>query len=385
MKLPDLRTERSETRRGAVFLSICLVLVYGIAVIRQFRGFDFALYDPGWFVSVVMSIVEDHDLDLRNQLRNDPSQAADQTSQGKNGEWYPLHEILMPVLTVPFYLAFGIYGCLIFNVLVLILFMLLVFRLCARHVDRHTAFTATVLTAFPTLFLNFAYSYSVDVFSAFLLVLAYWCAVENRALLAGFVWGLAVYSRLANAVTIVGFGFYFLLSANPPVNAEKPGSARRLFLNRGYSLFVYLAGGLPVGVCFLFTNWAMFGSPMTTSYDRWQHFVDGRAVVTSQRGAFSCPLLERLLTALTNPQSGLLIGAPLLILAVAFGARIFWKRARNEAVLQVLVFISLVVLFSKYCNAVPGSGNRYLMPVVALSAIPLSLAVEQCFRRFPST
>ena len=67
---------------------------------QRYEPFAFALYDPGWMVSTVMSITEDGGLDLRDQLQNDPSQAADQTSLGKNGEWYPLHEFIMPVVAL---------------------------------------------------------------------------------------------------------------------------------------------------------------------------------------------------------------------------------------------------------------------------------------------
>jgi hypothetical protein len=384
--LPSLRSERKavwgENQRSATFLVICLILVYGAYVVHQYKPYTFAVYDPGWYVSTVMSLVQDHDLDLKNQLKGDPFQAADQTAQGKNGEWYPLHEILMPVLTVPFFLVFGINGCLVFNVLISILFMLLVFWLCRRHVDIHSAFTSTVLTAFASFFITFTYSYSGDVFSAFLLVLAYWCAVEHRFLLTGFVWGLAIYSRLANVVTLVGFVVYLFLVGIPTAAVDKTTPIRRILSHRLHPILSYLGGGLPMGLCLLLTNWAMFGSPLITSYDRWQHFVDGSAVISSQRGAFSCSLIKRLPMVLLDPQSGLLLGAPLLLLAIAFGARAFWQRARNEAILQALICISLVALFSKYCNAMPGTlGNRYLMPVVALSAVPLAIAVEECLHR----
>src|SRR5262245_39360339 len=147
-------------------------------------------------VSTVMSIVEDRDLDLRNQLHNDPNQAADQTALGVNGEWFPLHEYLMPVMTVPLFLLGGINGCLFFNVIVNCALMMLLYYLCARHVQPLTAFVAVTLIAFSTLFLDYSYSYSLDVFAAFLLVAAYSSLVSGRPVLAGFVWGLAVLGRM---------------------------------------------------------------------------------------------------------------------------------------------------------------------------------------------
>ncbi len=373
MRVPEPRT--------SLFLFICLTLVYGAHVIHEYKPYTWAHADPGWMVSTVMSIVEDHDLDLRNQLHNDPNQAADQTSLGKNGEWYPLHELLMPVLTVPFYILLGIDGCLVFNVLVSILFMIVIFQLCSRHVSTESAFAGTVLIAFPTLFLDYTYSYSLDVFSAFLLILAYWCAVSRRFVLTGFVWSLAIYARLPNVVTLAGLLPFLLL----PLQEDDPQAARSRnsgrVLGRVRPCLLSLAGAVPVALCFVTSNWLMFGSAFTTSYDRWQHFVGGnQAVVTSQRGAFSCSLLDRLPGVLADPKSGLLIGAPLILVALAFGARSFWQKARSEMIMLSLVSLALLILFGKYCNSYPGTlGNRYLMPIAALSALPLSMAIQTCF------
>jgi 4-amino-4-deoxy-L-arabinose transferase-like glycosyltransferase len=379
---PSDRTQNMlpEKARIMMFLFICLMLVYGMFVVREFKDYDFARYDPGWMISTVMSIAEDGDLDLRNQLNNNPGQTALQISLGKDGQWYPLHEFLMPVATLPFYLVFGIFGCLVFNIVISILLMMVLFVLCARHVGYSSAFTATVLTAFTTLFLNYAYNYSLDIFAAFMLTLAYWCLVERRFLLTGLVWGLATYARLATAVTIFGFLVFTLLESGPR-KIENNG-CRRLEAcgGRAYPALAYVAGGLPVALCFFMSNFLMFGSPLTTSYDRWLHFVNGQPVIAEQSSSFSCSALENLPEVLLDKKSGLVTGAPLIIVALAFGMRNFWLKARNEAILLIVTGAMLIILFSKYCNAFPGEpGNRYLMPVVALCAIPLAFAVEQCF------
>jgi hypothetical protein len=279
----------------------------------------------------------------------------------------------MPVLTVPFYVMFGINGCLIFNVLISIALMMLIFDLCARHVDRTSAFAATVLTAFPTLFLEYTYSYSLDVFSAFLLILAYSCTVRKKFFLAGFVWSLAVFSRYSDIVTVVGL-ILFLFLERDTMKRIRPIPS---LIDKARPLFSSFIGALPIACCSLFSNWLMFGSMFVTSYDRWQHFVNGAPVISTQRNAFSCSLIDRLPTVLANPESGLLIGGPLILVAIAFGTWSFYKNARNEMIMALLISISLLVLFCKYCNAVPGSlGNRYLMPVVALNAIPLGFAIR---------
>ncbi len=363
--------------RFALLLVICLSLVSGAHVVRRYEPYTYTYGDPGWMVSTVISIVDDRDLDLRNQLKNNPDQAADQTSQGKDGQWYPLHEILMPFLTVPFYLVFGINGCLVFNVLVSILLMISIYYLCARHVDYLCAFAATILTAFTTLFLDYTYCYSLDVFGTLLLLLAYWCAVSGKFILTGLVWGLAIFSRLANVVTLAGV-IPFLVLVGASGRREEGATPVVHLAHRVRPLLLSVAGGLPVGLCILAANWTMFGSPFATSYDRWQHFVQGKPVISSQRGAFSCSFIDRLPKVLADPQSGLLIGGPLILVAIAFGSCLFWNKARHEAVMSGLISIALLVFFTKYCNAAPGApGNRYLMPIVALSSIPLSIALNK--------
>jgi hypothetical protein len=391
-KIPSASIEDNQTHRWlrgkmlagksrcALILFICLFLVYGAHVVYEYKPHTYAYADPGWMVSTVMSMVEDHDLDLRNQLQNDPNQAADQTSQGKDGQWYPLHEFLMPVFTVPFYLIFGIDGCLIFNVFISIALMIALFNLCARHVDYASAFAATVLTAFATLFLNYTYSYSLDVFGTLLLILAYWCAVTGRFSLAGFVWGLAIFARLPNIVTLAGFLPFLLLEGNSATHTVVNRSKAAWRFIKIRPVLLSFAGGLPAAFCIFLSNWLMFGSPLVTSYDRWQHFVNGKAIISSQSGALCCSLIDRLQAVLLDPKSGLLIGGPIIILVVAFGIRLFWQKARNEMILSFLVSIALLVLVSKYCHANPGApGNRYLMPVVALCTIPLSLVLDDCF------
>jgi hypothetical protein len=358
-----------------------LTLVYGNFVLREFRDYDFAKYDPGWMVYTTISIAEDGDLDLRNQLENTPSNAADQTSLGKNGQWYPLHEFLMPLLTIPFYLSFGIFGCLIFNIVISMLLMVLLYELCALHVDQVSAFIATILTAFTTLFLNYTYSYSLDVFNAFMLVLSYLTVVKHRYMLGGFIWGLTVYGRLASVITMPAFILYTFLATDSAADNVSTAGNFRFIKERIYSVLRFLAGGVPVALCFFMTNWFMFGSPLTISYDQWIHYVDGQEVITTQSSAFTCSIMENLPQVILSKKSGLLNGAPLIIVAVAFGMKNFWLKARNEAIMLIVASVMLIGFYSKYCYAVPGEpGNRYLMPVAALCTIPLAFAVEQCFR-----
>jgi hypothetical protein len=234
------------------------------------------------------------------------------------------------------------------------------------------------LTAFPTLFVEYAYSYSLDVFGAFALVAAYAVTVRKRFLWAGAVWGFAVLARLSNLATGVGFAAFLILAGWRALRAST--DARSKWRSATMPLGRFVLGGAPAAACLLLGNWRMFGSPFVTSYDRWQHFTESGAVIKSQAAAFACPFWERLPGILFESQSGLLVGGPLLAIAAAYGFRSFWREAREEAVLMSLICASSVVFFTKYCLAFPSSpGNRYLMAVVALGAIPLALSLRNAF------
>jgi hypothetical protein len=374
-------TVRTRIKPSMQFLFVCLLLAYSIYAIRRLEpGFTFAKYDCGWLVTTVISLSQDGDLDLRNQLNNDPAEADLQTSMGLKGQWYPVHEYLIAFPTVPFYLLMGIPGCLIFNVLVVILLMMFLYGLCCRHVDEKSAFIAVVLTGFTTLFYEYSYSYSGDVFGACLLVAAYWCIVTRKPCWGGLLWGLSVFARIPNLVTAPAFVVFLLLM---DMSGEISGNLRLLPLWKRWArqLARFTVGILPVMFGFGLANWLMFGSPLATSYSRWQVFEGGRAVLKSQGTAFTASLIDQLPGVLFNPTQGLFFGAPLLLVAFAFGLRLFWRRSRSETVLFMTISVALIVLFSKYSIANAGyPGNRYLMSVVALGAIPLSLAISEALK-----
>ncbi len=138
-------------------------------------------------------------------------------------------------------------------------------------------------------------------------------------------------------------------------------------------------GVLPVIACLGWANWKMFGSPLSISYSRWQHFERGVATVSSQTHAFTASLIHGLPAILFDTKQGLFYCAPLFIVALAFGMRPFWRRSNNETTMFGLVCVSLIVFFSKYFFWAAGGGIRYLLPVIALGTIPLSFAVKAAF------
>lgn len=378
----DKHTRRTkEVKNTGTFLFVCLLLAFGMDSVHRWEpGYTFAKYDPGWMVTTVMSIMEDGDLDLRNQLGNKPEEAADQTSQGLRGEWYPLHEFLLAWVTVPFYWLLGVSGCLVINVLMIIMIHMLIYDICCRQMDVLSAFSGVILTALTTIFYEYSYSYSIDVFSGLLLVAAFWGITTSGYWAGGLIWGLAVLGRVSNLATAPAFLIFIIAQAFAV--SRKEGARKGpgcIDLTRGVAKFVL--GALPILMIFGFMNWRMFGSPWTLSYSRWQHFVNGLPVLSSQNGSFTASIMERMPSVLFDRKMGLFFGTPTLLVGWAFGLRLFWQKSRNECLLFALLCILQIIVFSKYEPWFLGGGYRYLIAVAALGAIPLSFAVQNAVDR----
>src|SRR6266705_5934917 len=85
-----------------------------------------------YYALTAVSLLYDHDLDLRNQLRGGLEVHGKQIALGRDGAWYPKHPILMPIVAVPFILLFGLPGTLILNLLVLGALALALMRLAGQ-------------------------------------------------------------------------------------------------------------------------------------------------------------------------------------------------------------------------------------------------------------
>jgi len=134
-----------------------------------------------------------------------------------------------------------------------------------------------------------------------------------------------------------------------------------------------LAAGLALPLALLaLLNLHLFGSPLTTAYDRIAIFEGGEARTYSQRGDFDLPVARGLAGQLFDREHGLLPTTPVTLLSLA--ALPLLARRRPRAALAVgWTAAALLLFFSRYqLWDTSAFGNRFLMPVVALAALPLA-------------
>jgi len=325
---------------------------------KPIRSGEFLLGDCPYYASTAVSLWVDGDLDLRNQLSGGLEVHQRQIALGSGGEWYPKHPILMPILTIPFYVMFGVPGFLIFNLLVLGALGVVLRELCRRHVGDGLASLSVLAILAGTFLRAYAYNYSPDLFSALLLLGGLLLIFKDHPLAAGALLGLAVMAKITNIFALVlVLGFLWFRPAR--------GQAMRV-----------AAMAVPSLLVLALLNTAMFGSPTVSGYDRTLVLENGIQATVSHRGFFDLPVLEGITGQLFSPRTGLIPTSPLLLLALP-GFFLLLKRRPWEGLLVLGLCEFTFLLFSTYrWWATSHYGNRFLMAPVALSVVPLALTLD---------
>jgi hypothetical protein len=126
----------------------------------------------------------------------------------------------------------------------------------------------------------------------------------------------------------------------------------------------------------------MFGSPLVTPYDRVLVVSNVRWVLEpSHRTFFTVPFWRGLWTQLTDARMGLLRTAPPVLLALP-GFVALYRRDRPATLLVGGACAAQLAVFAKYDQwNVSSYGPRFLLSVVALSALPAAAALAAVVKR----
>ncbi len=330
---------------------------------REVRSGAFLIGDCPYYASTAVSLWEDGDLDLANQIRGGLAVHQKQIALGRDGRWLPKHPVLMPVLSVPFYALFGVAGFLVFNVAVMLLLASVVYAIARIYLEAGWALAAVVLV-FGTSFLReYVYNYSPDLLSTLLVLGGILLILRRHPFPGGILLGISVLAKVTN-LFVAGL----VLGLLP--------------FRRGGSETLKAAAGVVPGVAgWMLLNLALFGGATVTGYDRTLVLQDGVAQTVSHKGFFDLPLLEGMTGQLFDPRAGLLTTSPILLLAVP-GFLLFLRRHPWDAALFLGISEFLFVLFSTYrWWATSHYGNRFLMLPVTLACVPIGFALQVLVER----
>jgi hypothetical protein len=358
---------RPSERRWTFILLLYLCLIYLPFIIsRSDLAESFLQGDSYYYRAVIDSLLDDGDLLIANNILADPLNG--QLALGKDG-FVPKHPILLSLVSMPFYVMFGTPGLLLFNILDCMLLIVLIFKLNCLFFHRLIAFISAAVYATGTLFLDYTYNYSPDIFSTVLLLSALYLIFCERFYVGAILLGLCVFAKIPNALlaavilAYVGFTIFKGKSTG--------GSVQEPFRNK-------VMVGLTTAVLFMialaplaYTNFKLFGSPMITGYQRTAVAgSDGQMLSVDHSAKFNQPLFKGIYLSLFAPRNGIIPTNPVLILA--FSGVVWFKqiRPREKAFLILLICLVQFLLFAKYDEWYTSHfSNRFLMTFIALSSV----------------
>ena len=376
--LADLRGLPSRTPRAAVALVAVALLGWTLIevvpryAVERHRGEargrldhpTFLIGDCPYYRAALVSLLEDHDLDVRNNLIDERYALSSNVALGRNGAFYPKHPILLAVAALPFYVVAGDSGLLAFNLAQLGALVLVMWIGARRYAPDWVAFAVILWFAFGTLLRSAAYNFAPDVLSTLLVAAGIVALLHGRSVTAGALLGLSLWAKWTNLV--------FFPVALVALAARREW---RALLRFGAAAAVPLMGLLGL-------NWHMFGSPLVTPYDRVLVVSKARLVLEpSHRTFFTVPFWRGLWTQLTDARMGLFRAAPPALLALP-GFAVLYRRDRRATLLVGGACAAHLAVFAKYDQwNVSGYGPRFLLSVVALSALPAAAALAAVVKR----
>jgi hypothetical protein len=324
----------------------------------------FLIGDCAYYRATLVSLLEDRDLDVENNLVRERYSLPSNVSRGRHGEFYPKHPILLAVAALPFYVVAGDIGLLAFNLAQLAALVLVIWIGARRYATNEVALAIVLWYAFGTMLRPVAYNFAPDVLSTLLITGAMVALLYGRSAVAGALLGLSLWAKWTNVIFV-------------PIALAAP------VVRRDWRSLGRLCAGAAAPVAGLLAlNWHMFGSPFVTPYDRVLIVQNRRwAIEPSHRTFFTVPFWSGLWTQLTDRQSGLVFAAPPVLLA-APGLIAIFRQARGEALLIGGACVAQLAMFAKYDQwNVSSYGPRFLLSVVALSALPAVAALAWILER----
>ncbi len=361
--LREMTARRRERYVAWGAIAAILLAVSGARIAFLYEPYTFLIGDCPYYAQAAISLLVDGDLDLRDQLRGGIGLHQRQISLGERGEWYPKHPVLMPVLTLPLLPLLGMDAFLVFNLIVLVVVGVTLYEIARLAARPAAAAAGSLSTIFGSFLILYDYNYSPDLFACLWLALSVLATFHSRPGAAGACSGLAALARTSNL---------FLLPVLFAYAAWK-GRARGAALFAAAALLPLLAQAA--------LNDRMFGSPLVSPYARIMTMEGGRVVLHSHVADFDNSLWDGMIGQIVDREKGLLFTAPILLIALP-GFGLWLRRGRDQALLCFVIGEFLFLLFSRY-RWWPTShqGNRFLMPLVALSAPAVACAVEWALLR----
>jgi hypothetical protein len=305
--------------------------------------------DCPYYAWTAQSLARDGDWDINNQLPGDLKDHEGFFALSKDERIVPKHSALLPVLSVPFYFAFGKTGFLVFNLLQIFALIWGIAILAGGGIGARWLALGGYLS---TPFLAYTYNYSPDVLGAALVVWSYVFALRDRPTLAGLLAGLAVWAKIYLLFVLVPLALIVV-----PLGWKKT-------LHCGVASAVALAPMLLI-------NAHLFGAPWITGYDRDARITETGFALTEHYSRFNQPFLTGLGNLIFDGTIGMLRTAPLWFFW-PIGVWMAIRVDRSKETLRKMIALTSAIainfgIFACYDEwQASAFGNRFLFPALVI-------------------
>ncbi len=358
--------------RGMRALALAFFLLPVLYAVSHYRPHTFLERDASFYALMAHGLVRYHTLDARrvqpaswydgrNPAYGDVDQAWSNVSVGRHGRWWPKHSFLMPVAAAPLYAAVGPDGLLLFNVAVAGALLVLLLGILGRVASPAASAGAIALFATSPEYLEHVYFFSHDLFVALLATASVWAMLRNKPGAAGVAAGMALWAR------------------PPVVLALAPAMvwAIRMADVRGHKSWARFALALaaPLAAAAACNAW-MFGSPLTTAYDRILVVHHGHQGVESVRSAFDLGWRQGVHRLLLDRIHGVVWRMPVTLLALG-AVPLAWFAASTRGVRLAVVAAALGLLASMAAwTPYRYSDVRFLFPAIGFGLTIVALGLD---------
>ncbi len=353
-----------------------LLLASGIALWGRTHGYAFQQVNPAYqIMEAAKSLWQSGNLE-RSELRGiynlqleksrrDPKTIywQDIFSLGKDGQLYPIRAIFLTYVAAPFYGILGDLGFWIFEQVLILLILLSFYWLCSTLTSPATGMLMSLALLIGTSILRYAYTVSYDIFATCLIIVGL-LLLRSYPFWGALILTASIETRPTNFLYVV-----FLLFAWLPYYSRKK-----------HAVVSILGGALLSALGIMLLNYALWGDPLVTGFNRKLAFVHGAAVI--EHPAFDMEfriLVSHWGEKLMGP-AGLFRSSPIILafpfaVVCAFSSRFrfFYLIAAAAALTHILMIYSLPT-WEHLDNA-----SRYLMSSIILIVL-ISAELAERFR-----
>jgi hypothetical protein len=307
--------------------------------------------DEPVYILTAISILNDHDIDLRNNYTNGDYKSfysrdlkPQDDDLNVNGKMYTKHPIMLSVLIAPFYLLAGVPGISTLMCFFSALLVALMFYLNYRvNKDMESSITAALLAGFTMPVIMFINLTSTDILCAVILAASYiiYRFKPERVLLFSFIMASAIWIHIRIVPIYAVIALLFLVR-----HRDKP--------------FDILKFGLVQALSFA----AFFG----INYFFYRDFIpySSQQADGMQFGAY---FLKGLFVYFFDRQLGLFSYGPFYIICIP-GMYFLYKRSAKIFVELTMIFIPYYVMIAAYPYWGWGSSSpRYLLPLIFILVV----------------